>query len=350
MSGRGGPKGEMHAKVEAEVEEVQFQIDRVESGAARAKGLIALSTSFLERGDYAEASNLAMLARLELSRLAPTLSEKPAESGKQVISYMITNTKDPEEAIWVSQSERVVFIHSLESLVDELDYKMAVHNEPSGVMSISLRKGEKEIARLDRTVEAREEGIRVRIDVICDDRQMFKAIFTFMKEKFMEISKYLKDVRSDPTIPPVDKEDLMAHLKERERADVEEILVLHDDGRLMCHISSVQAEEVDYDILGSMILALQSFVRDSFRKEFDELGFSGKQILLVPGKSIKVAFVLKGKSSDSFKKMVLDSITKLEKVLKGRIDAWNGEMTIAHEISPYLEVYVRGGKVLVGGG
>jgi hypothetical protein len=349
MPGKDESKGHLKMKAEAEIEEVQFRLDRAESSVGRAKGLIALASSFLDRGEYAEATNLAILARLELSRLAPTLTDESAASGKKVITYQISKTKEPEEALWVSQSERVVFIHSLETLVDALDFKMSVRNEPSGVMVIVLKKGDEEIATLHRSVEVKEDGIKIRIEVECDDREMFKAIFLNMKEKFAEISHYLQDVKSDPPVPSLDKDDFIAHLKEREQADVEEILVLHDDGRLMCHISSAEAQEVDYDILGSMILALQSFVRDSFRKEFDELGFSGKKILLVPGKSVKVAFVLKGEPTDKFKKMVLDSIVKLEKALDQSISAWRGEMTIANDISPYLEVYVRGGRVLIGG-
>jgi hypothetical protein len=350
MAEREDSRNILRMKAEEEIEEAQYRLNRAESSTARAKGLLALSTSFLERGEYAEATNLAVLARLELSRLAPTLSEEKESSDKRTITYLIAKTKEPEEALWVSQSERVVFLRSLEELADELELKIRLTNEPPGVMQVVLEKGGEVLARIQRSAEVKEDGVRVKVEVECDDREIFKAIFLFMKDKFIEISQYLKDVRSEPLVPVISKDDFIARLKVRDQANVEEILVLHEDGRLMCHISAFQAEEVDYDILGSMILALQSFVRDSFRKEFDELGFSGKRILLVPGKNIKVAFVLKGESSDGFKKNVVDSIVKLELALGKRLSAWRGEMTIANEISPYLEVYVRGGRVLIGGG
>jgi len=341
---------ETHSKIKNEIEEVQSEVQRLESFTARAKGLIALSSSFLEKGEYAEAVNLVTLARFEIARIATLLSESPSPEGKKTITYRISNINEPEESLWVSQGERVIFIHALESLADDLDLQMDVCSEPSGVMSVSLKRKEQQIVRLERTVKMENRSISVRIDVVCEDRAIFEAIFTILKERLTELSRYLTDLCSDPVVPPVEKDILITRLKERERADVEEILVLHSDGRLMCHISSLHAEDVDYDILGAMILALQSFVQDSFQKRFDEIAFSGKRILLVPGDNVNVALVVRGEPSERFKKMVLESITAMESTLGQRIAQWNGDVTVANEISPYLEMYIHGGKPQTGGG
>jgi PKD repeat protein len=77
---------------------------------------------------------------------------------------------------------------------------------------------------------------------------------------------------------------------------VDEVFIIYNDGRLMAHQTRRLKPGMDDDILSSMLVAIQGFVKDSFKDEssthLQRLDFGEKKILVERGESFYLAVVL----------------------------------------------------------
>ena len=102
---------------------------------------------------------------------------------------------------------------------------------------------------------------------------------------------------------------------------------------------------MDYDIIGSMLLALRAFVRDSFAGDFEEVGFGERRVLLIQGEHVLGALLLRGESSEKFRRAARAAILKAEEALRAEVVNWKGTGMIAERMLPYLESLVRGARL-----
>jgi len=111
----------------------------------------------------------------------------------------------------------------------------------------------------------------------------------------------------------------------KERGDfvIQDVFVVYRDGRLITHLSKKVRIIDDSEIIGSMITAVQTFVRESFRREakgaLEELKFGDIRILMEYGKSLNIALVIRGTKYESVRPVVKDIISALHK-------AWGSEL------------------------
>jgi hypothetical protein len=117
------------------------------------------------------------------------------------------------------------------------------------------------------------------------------------------------------------------------RPIVEEVFFIYEDGRLITHASIRTEEEIDEDILSSMLTGVKDFVSDAFiqdktereEKGLNKLEFGEKSILLERGNHYFIALIFTGRDSFPKLKGVMEDIE--ERYVRVLGD-WDGEMRV----------------------
>ncbi|OPY33246.1 MAG: PKD domain protein [Methanomassiliicoccales archaeon PtaU1.Bin124] len=114
------------------------------------------------------------------------------------------------------------------------------------------------------------------------------------------------------------------------RPVVDEVFIIYHDGNLIAHQARRLKPGMDDQILGSMLVALQNFVKDSFKDEqtthLKRMDFGEKKLMVEKSEFIYIAVVLNGSRTGKVP-------AKLEKVIKSidenygiELIAWDGDL------------------------
>ncbi len=120
-------------------------------------------------------------------------------------------------------------------------------------------------------------------------------------------------------------------MKKRGRKEtlIDELFFMYRDGRLIKHFTRRLRPDMDQDILSSMLVAVQDFVKDSFGGEqgsLSEMKFGRFQILLERGKYIILAAVILGEESEPFRPQLKRCIEDIEEKYGDLLENWDGNM------------------------
>ncbi len=111
---------------------------------------------------------------------------------------------------------------------------------------------------------------------------------------------------------------------------VDETFVIYNDGRLMAHSTRRLKPGMDDQVLGSMFVAIQDFVRDSFKDDTSftlrKLDFGSKSVLLERGENIFLAVVLHGKVSKKATRRMRRVVTEIEQEFSMDLIDWDGDL------------------------
>ena len=114
------------------------------------------------------------------------------------------------------------------------------------------------------------------------------------------------------------------------KSAVDETFVIYHDGRLMAHSTRRLKPGMDDQVLGSMFVAVQDFVKDSFKEETSftlrKLDFGQKSILVERGDRIFLAAVLHGKSSRKIVGRMKRVVGEIEARYEDSLDDWDGDL------------------------
>ncbi|UCE36686.1 MAG: putative Ig domain-containing protein [Thermoplasmata archaeon] len=130
----------------------------------------------------------------------------------------------------------------------------------------------------------------------------------------------------------------------KERPVVEEVFFISENGRLIAHASVKVDEEIDEDILSSMLTGVKDFVSDAFirdesmreEKGLQKLEFGEETIYLERGEHFFIALIFTGRGIPPKLKAVKEEI---EKRFGDVLEDWDGDMRAfegAHEIISWL--------------
>lgn len=133
-------------------------------------------------------------------------------------------------------------------------------------------------------------------------------------------------------------------------AVIDDVFLLHKDGLLIRHFTRKLNPEVDSDILGGMLIAVQNFVNESFASEkglateggLDELKFGKYSILIARGKHVVMAAVVLGGRTVNTVKEIKAAIEDLERNLGGVLEKWSGDMGQVEGADKYMEDLMAG--------
>jgi len=114
------------------------------------------------------------------------------------------------------------------------------------------------------------------------------------------------------------------------RPVVDEVFVIYHDGNLIAHQARRMKPGMDDQILGSMFVALQGFVKDSFKDEsstiLKRMDFGDKKIMVEKGDFVYIAVVLNGKRAESIPPRMQKVLEEIDDRYGIELIAWDGDL------------------------
>jgi hypothetical protein len=114
------------------------------------------------------------------------------------------------------------------------------------------------------------------------------------------------------------------------RIAVDETFVIYKDGRLISHTTRRLKPGMDDQVLGSMFVAIQDFVKDSFKDltsfTLRRLDFGEKSIVIEKGDHLYVAAVLHGAASHKVASRMEKIADAIEERFEEELKEWDGDL------------------------
>jgi hypothetical protein len=130
-----------------------------------------------------------------------------------------------------------------------------------------------------------------------------------------------------------------------EETVIDEVFFMYNDGRLIKHFTRRLKPDMDEDILSSMLVAVQDFVKDSFRDQegiLDEMNFGRFQVLLGRGEHIILATLILGDDPSHLKPQIEQCVKDIEEKYAEQLKDWDGEMQTLIGASKYVMDLIDG--------
>ena len=154
---------------------------------------------------------------------------------------------------------------------------------------------------------------------------------------------------------------LKGHVKEREAAalkaesvraeaeagaSIEDIFLLHRSGLLLKHYTKRMRPNVDSDVLSGMLVAVQEFIKDSFRGEpgaLSEIRFGDLRIEVLEGKWTIIACVVRGGVIRDIQPQIAEAVQHVEEKYGDLLMNWDGTLDAAPEVDVIMRRLISGG-------
>ncbi len=139
---------------------------------------------------------------------------------------------------------------------------------------------------------------------------------------------------------------VMGYKKRKERPIVEEAFFISENGRLIAHATVSDDEDIDEDILGSMLTGVKDLISDAFVREEEggkekglhKLEFGEKNILLEKGDHFFIAVVFAGTENRALLSKISNIVDEIEEKYGDVLEDWDGEMTPFEEAEEIIQV------------
>lgn len=124
---------------------------------------------------------------------------------------------------------------------------------------------------------------------------------------------------------------------------LENIFLIHNDGRLVSHVTKEENTNLDKDVVSAMFTAVQEFVRDSFQKGevgLKKLEIGDKNVMIEKGESAYLALIYSGwPEKRTFKDLAL-LLKDIEERYTGRLEHWNGTQKAVAGVERMLQDFM----------
>ena len=119
---------------------------------------------------------------------------------------------------------------------------------------------------------------------------------------------------------------------------ISEIFLIYNDGRLIAHTTTEKKVGIDKQIVSGMLVAIQSFVKESFQTQqgLNSFEFGSKKVVLMGGKYVILAAVLDGIEPHMLRDEMQGIITRIETLYAGRVELWDGNTETFKEAVPQM--------------
>jgi len=126
---------------------------------------------------------------------------------------------------------------------------------------------------------------------------------------------------------------------------IEDIFLLHRSGLLLKHYTRRLRPNVDSDVLSGMLVAVQDFVKDSFRGEkgqLNEIRFGEIRIVIIEGKWTILAAVVRGARPYDIQPELGAALTDLEAKYEDPLIDWDGTMDQIQDVDRIMGDLIEG--------
>lgn len=124
---------------------------------------------------------------------------------------------------------------------------------------------------------------------------------------------------------------------------LENLFLIHNDGRLVAHVTKEENTLLDKDVVSAMFTAVQEFVRDSFQKGevgLKKLEIGEKNVLIEKGRSAYLALIYSGWPQKETFDMLPVLLRDIEERYKDRLGHWNGTVKTVDGVEKMLQEYM----------
>ncbi|MGD9962387.1 MAG: hypothetical protein AB7S97_00580 [Thermoplasmata archaeon] len=125
---------------------------------------------------------------------------------------------------------------------------------------------------------------------------------------------------------------------------IENLFLIHNDGRLVAHITRQENTNIDKDVVSAMFTAVQEFVRDSFQAGeigLKKLEIGDKNVLIEKGGSVYVAMIYTGWPPKDKLASIAVLLRDIEERYGERISRWNGTMKTVKGVEAMLQSFME---------
>jgi hypothetical protein len=123
---------------------------------------------------------------------------------------------------------------------------------------------------------------------------------------------------------------LVFFIWKKSQSKIEDIFIITNTGLLLAHRSKELSADRDDEILGSMLTAVQDFVKDSFKEKsqygLKRLDFGDSVIHITRGKYVYMAVILSGKEPPDLEDSLEKTVSKVETKYEDILEDWGGEI------------------------
>ena len=126
---------------------------------------------------------------------------------------------------------------------------------------------------------------------------------------------------------------------------VEDMFLLHRSGLLLKHYTRRLRPNVDSDLLSGMLVAVQEFVKDTFREEhgnLNEIKFGELRVVVAEGKWTILAGVVRGQRVVDIMPQLKAALQDLESKHEDLLLDWDGTMDNLPEVDRIMQDLVAG--------
>jgi len=119
--------------------------------------------------------------------------------------------------------------------------------------------------------------------------------------------------------------------------EIDEVFLIYQDGRLISHVGRKESG-LDDQIFGGMLIAVQSFVKDSFQEEggLKSFEFGSRKMLLEKGDRFFLVVALSGVEPPNLRPQMQELNQKLEGIYAGIIEEWDGNIDSFKDVDKSL--------------
>jgi hypothetical protein len=125
--------------------------------------------------------------------------------------------------------------------------------------------------------------------------------------------------------------------------ELENLFLIHNDGRLVAHVTREEATNLDKDVVSAMFTAVQEFVRDSFQKGevgLKKLEIGDSNVVIEKGTSAYLALIYSGwPQKDTFDTLTM-LLRDIEERYKDMLSHWNGTAKTVKGVDKMLQDFM----------
>lgn len=136
-----------------------------------------------------------------------------------------------------------------------------------------------------------------------------------------------------------------SRLAQERETMLEDVFLLHRSGLLLKHYTRRLRPNIDSDVLSGMLVAIQDFVKDTFRFEggsLNEIRFGDLRIVVAEGKWTIIAAVVRGQSPVDIEPELHAALQDLEAKSEDLFFEWDGTMSNLPDVDETLGDLVEG--------
>jgi hypothetical protein len=125
------------------------------------------------------------------------------------------------------------------------------------------------------------------------------------------------------------------------RIAIDETFVIYKDGRMISHSTRRLKPSMDDQILGGMLVAIQDFVKDSFKDitsfTLRKLDFGEKSVLIEKGDHVYLAVILHGNASRKIALKMQRAVDVIELKFGEHLKDWDGDLDAVRGVNDIVK-------------